>query len=93
MLKKKNQQRKQLIKAAFVYYSINKKIKVMITQEKFERMDGLSLTKEINILNNIIMKISEDLYYSEQFSKEDIIGFLQKVVELEVESVLDGVED
>jgi hypothetical protein len=65
----------------------------MITQEKFERMDGLSLTKEINILNNIIMKISEDLYYSEQFSKEDIIGFLQKVVELEVESVLDGVED
>jgi hypothetical protein len=54
---------------------------------------GMDLTKEINILNNIIMKISEDLYYSEQFSKEDIIGFLQKVVELEVDNVLDGIED
>ena len=65
----------------------------MIKQETFERIDGLTPLKEINILNNMIMKISEDLYYSEQFSKEDIIGFLQKIVELEVESVLDGVED
>jgi hypothetical protein len=65
----------------------------MITQETFERIDGLTPLKEINILNNMIMKISEDLYYNEEFSKEDIIGFLQKVVELEVESVLDGVED
>ena len=64
----------------------------MIKQEKFERIDGLTPLKEINILNNMIMKISEDLY-EEGFDKEDIIGFLQKVVELEVESVLDGVED
>ena len=64
----------------------------MIKQETFERIDGLTPLKEINILNNMIMKISEDLY-EEGFDKEDIIGFLQKVVELEVESVLDGFEE
>jgi len=65
----------------------------MIKQETFYRMNGLSLIKEINILNNMVIKISEDLYYNEEFSKEDIIGFLQKIVELDVESVLDGVEE
>jgi hypothetical protein len=65
----------------------------MIKQETFYRMNGLSLIKEINILNNMVIKISEDLYYNEEFSKEDIIGFLQKIVELDVESVLDGIED
>ena len=57
-------------------------------QEYFERMEGLTSIKDTNILVNILEKLVENLF-EEGFEKEEIIEYFQKVVEMEVNSVLD----
>ena len=60
-------------------------------QETFDRISGLTSIKDTNILRNILMRMSEDLH-DEGFDKEDIIEFFQKVVELEIDDILDDDE-
>ena len=60
-------------------------------QETFDRINGLTSIKDTNILRNILMRMSEDLH-DEGFDKEDIIEFFQKVVELEINDILDDEE-
>ena len=67
---------------------INLKIKVMISQEAFERIEGLTSIKDTNLLVNVLARISENLF-KEGFEKEEIIEYFQKVVEMEVDSALD----
>jgi hypothetical protein len=60
-------------------------------QEVFDRISGLTSIKDTNILRNILMRMSENLH-GEGFDKEDIIEFFQKVVELEIDDILDDEE-
>jgi len=60
-------------------------------EETFDRISGLTSIKDTNILRNILMRMSEDLH-DEGFDKEDIIEFFQKVVELEIDDILDDEE-
>ena len=57
-------------------------------EETFYRISGLISIKDTNIFRNILMRMSEDLN-NEGFDKEDIIEFFQKVVEIEIDDVLD----
>ncbi len=57
-------------------------------EETFDRISGLISIKDTNIFRNILMRMSEDLY-NEGFDKEDIIEFFQKVVEIEIDDILD----
>jgi hypothetical protein len=57
-------------------------------EETFNRISGLISIKDTNILRNILMRMSENLH-DEGFDKEDIIEFFQKVVEIEIDDVLD----
>jgi hypothetical protein len=57
-------------------------------EETFDRISGLISIKDTNIFRNILMRMSEDLS-NEGFDKEDIIEFFQKVVEIEIDDVLD----
>ena len=57
-------------------------------EETFNRISGLISIKDTNILRNILMRMSEDLH-DEGFDKEDIIEFFQKVVEIEIDDILD----
>jgi hypothetical protein len=57
-------------------------------EETFDRISGLVSIKDTNIFRNILMRMSEDLS-NEGFDKEDIIEFFQKVVEIEIDDVLD----
>ena len=61
-------------------------------QETFDRISGLTSIKDTNILRNILMRMSEDLH-DEGLDKEDIIEFFQKVVELEIDDILDDEEE
>jgi hypothetical protein len=60
----------------------------MISQEAFERIEGLTSIKDTNLLVNALARLSKDLF-EEGFEKEEIIEYFQKVVEMEVESALD----
>lgn len=60
-------------------------------EETFDRISGLISIKNTNILRNILMRMSEDLH-DEGFDKEDIIEFFQKVVEIEIDDILDDEE-
>ena len=60
-------------------------------EETFDRISGLISIKDTNIFRNILMRMSEDLN-NEGFDKEDIIEFFQKVVEIEIEDILDDEE-
>jgi len=60
-------------------------------QEVFDRIDGSVSIKDTNILRNILMRMSEDLH-DEGFEKGEIIEFFQKVVELEIDDILDDEE-
>jgi hypothetical protein len=57
-------------------------------EETFNRISDLISIKDTNIFRNILMRMSEDLH-DEGFDKEDIIEFFQKVVEIEVDDILD----
>ena len=57
-------------------------------EETFNRISGLISIKDTNIFRNILMRMSEDLH-DEGFDKEDIIEFFQKVVEIEIDDILD----
>ena len=57
-------------------------------EETFDRISGLTSIKDTNIFRNILMRTSEDLH-DEGFDKEDIIEFFQKVVEIEIDDILD----
>ena len=57
-------------------------------EETFDRISGLISIKDTNIFRNILMRMSEDLH-DEGFDKEDIIEFFQKVVEIEIDDILD----
>ena len=57
-------------------------------EETFDRISGLISIKDTNIFRNILMRMSEDLN-NEGFDKEDIIEFFQKVVEIEIDDILD----
>jgi hypothetical protein len=57
-------------------------------EETFDRISGLISIKDTNIFRNILMRMSEDLS-NEGFDKEDIIEFFQKVVEIEIDDILD----
>ena len=57
-------------------------------EEKFDRISGLISINDTNIFRNILMRMSEDLH-DEGFDKEDIIEFFQKVVEIEIDDILD----
>ena len=57
-------------------------------EETFDRISGLISIKDTNIFRNILMRMSEDLN-DEGFDKEDIIEFFQKVVEIEIDDILD----
>ncbi len=60
-------------------------------EETFDRISGLISIKDTNIFRNILMRMSEDLY-DEGFDKGDIIEFFQKVVEIEIDDILDDDE-
>ena len=60
-------------------------------EETFDRISGLISIKDTNIFRNILMRMSEDLN-NEGFDKEDIIEFFQKVVEIEIDDILDNEE-
>jgi hypothetical protein len=60
-------------------------------EETFNRISGLISIKDTNIFRNILMRMSEDLS-NEGFDKEDIIEFFQKVVEIEIDDILDDEE-
>ena len=60
-------------------------------EETFDRISGLISIKDTNIFRNILMRMSEDLH-DEGFDKEDIIEFFQKVVEIEIDDILDNEE-
>jgi len=60
-------------------------------EETFNRISGLISIKDTNIFRNILMRMSEDLH-NEGFDKEDIIEFFQKVVEIEIDDILDDEE-
>ena len=60
-------------------------------EETFDRISGLISIKDTNIFRNILMRMSEDLH-DEGFDKEDIIEFFQKVVEIEIDEILDNEE-
>ena len=60
-------------------------------EETFDRISGLISIKDTNIFRNILMRMSEDLH-DEGFDKEDIIEFFQKVVEIEIDDILDDEE-
>ena len=60
-------------------------------EETFDRSSGLISIKDTNIFRNILMRMSEDLH-DEGFDKEDIIEFFQKVVEIEIDDILDDEE-
>ncbi len=60
-------------------------------EEAFVRMEGMTSIKDTNILRNILMRMSEDLH-DEGFEKGEIIEFFQKVVELEIDDILDDEE-
>lgn len=60
-------------------------------QEVFDRIDGLVSIKDTNILRNILMRMSESLH-DEGFDKEDIMDYFQKVVELEIDNILEDEE-
>ena len=60
-------------------------------EETFDRISGLISIKDTNIFRNILMRMSEDLN-NEGFDKEDIIEFFQKVVEIEIDDILDDEE-
>lgn len=62
----------------------------MISQEAFERIEGLTSIKDTNLLVNALARLSKDLF-EEGFEKEEIIEYFQKVIEMEVESALDVV--
>jgi len=57
-------------------------------QETFDRISGLSSIKDTNILRNLLMRMSEHLH-DEGFEKDEIIEFFKKVVELEIDDILD----
>jgi hypothetical protein len=69
-------------------FQYNLKIRVMITREFFERMEGLTSIKDTNLLVNALARLSKDLF-KEGFEKDEIIEYFQKVVEMEVDSALD----
>jgi hypothetical protein len=54
--------------------------------ETFDRIDGLTLTKDAIALRDVLTRMSVNLF-NEGFDKEDIIEFFQKVVELEIDSI------
>jgi len=60
----------------------------MISQEAFERMEGLTSIKDTNTLVNVLARLSKDLF-KEGFEKDEIIEYFQKVIEMEVDSALD----
>ena len=60
-------------------------------EETFDRISGLISIKDTNIFRNILMRMSVDLH-DEGFDKEDIIEFFQKVVEIEIDEILDNEE-
>ena len=60
-------------------------------EETFDRISGLISIKDTNTFRNILMRMSEDLY-DEGFDKGDIIEFFQKVVEIEIDDILDDEE-
>jgi hypothetical protein len=62
----------------------------MISQEAFERMEGLTSIKDTNTLVNVLARLSKDLF-KEGFEKDEIIEYFQKVVEMEVDSALEVV--
>ena len=54
--------------------------------ETFDRIDGLTLTKDAIALRDVLTRMSVNLF-NEGFDKEDIIEFFQTVVELEIDSI------
>jgi len=60
----------------------------MISQEAFERMEGLTSIKDTNTLVNVLARLSKDLF-KEGFEKDEIIEYFQKVIDMEVDSALD----
>ena len=54
--------------------------------ETFDRIDGLTLTKDAIALRDVLTRMSVNLF-NEGFDKEDIIEFFKKAVELEIDSI------
>ena len=54
--------------------------------ETFDRIDGLTLTKDAIALRDVLTRMSVNLF-NEGFDKEDIIEFFQKVVDVEIDSI------
>ena len=54
--------------------------------ETFDRIDGLTLTKDAIALRDVLTRMSVNLF-NEGFDKDDIIEFFKKVVELEIDDI------